>query len=151
MKNVETREYLSVMEELIAQNETVTIPVSGFSMNPFLADKRDAVMVKKPERDLKKGDIVLYKRRNGQYILHRIWKVKPEGYYIVGDAQTEIEGPIHREQILGRVEKIRRKGQWIDEKDLRWKLFEKVWIRILPLRPAIRKGYAVLKRARNKN
>ena len=49
MKNVDTREYLSVMEELIGQNETVTIPISGFSMNPFLADKRDSVMIKKPE------------------------------------------------------------------------------------------------------
>ena len=151
MKNVETREYLSVMEELIHQNEMVTIPVSGFSMNPFLADKRDAVMVKKPDRDLRRGDIVLYKRRNGQYILHRIWKVKRDGYYIAGDDQTMIEGPVLRDQIIGRVEKIRRKGRWIDEKDLLWKFFETVWIRILPLRPVIRKVYSVLAKAWAKN
>ena len=144
MKSVDTREYLSAMEDLIGQGETVSIPVSGFSMNPFLADKRDAVLVKRPERDLKRGDIVLYKRRNGQYILHRIWRVNREGYYMAGDAQTEIEGPIKQDQIIGLAGKIRRKGKWIDETDFLWKLFEKVWIRILPLRPALRKGYSVL-------
>lgn len=151
MKSVDTREFLSAMEKLIGQGETVSIPVSGFSMNPFLADKRDAVLVKRPDQDLKRGDIVLYKRRNGQYILHRIWKVKREGYYMVGDAQTEIEGPILREQIIGRVEKIRRKGTWIDEMDLLWKFFEKVWIRILPLRPALRRGYSMLVKIRTKH
>lgn len=151
MKSVDTREYLSAMEDLIGQGETVSIPVSGFSMNPFLADKRDAVLVKRPERDLKRGDIVLYKRRNGQYILHRIWKVNREGYYMVGDAQTEIEGPIKQDQIIGLVEKIRRKGKWIDETDFLWKLFDKVWIRILPLRPVLCKGYSVLSTVRRKD
>ena len=151
MKKVETREYLSVMEELIQQNDVVTIPISGFSMNPFLADKRDAVLVKRPKRDLKRGDIVLYKRRNGQYILHRIWRVKREGYFIVGDAQTGIEGPIKPDQIIGLVEKIRRKGKWIDETDFLWQFFEKIWIRILPLRPVIRKVYSVLAKAWAKN
>ncbi len=138
------------MEDLIGQGETVSIPVSGFSMNPFLADKRDAVLVERPDRDLKRGDIVLYKRRNGQYILHRIWKVKREGYYIVGDAQTEIEGPVLRDQIIGRVERIRRKGQWIDDGDLLWKFFEILWIRIVPARPFLRKGYSLIVRMRSK-
>ena len=151
MKSVDTREYLSAMEDLIGQGETVSIPVSGFSMNPFLADKRDAVLAKRPERDLKRGDIVLYKRRNGQYILHRIWRVNREGYYMVGDAQTEIEGPIKQDQIIGLVEKIRRKGKWIDETDFLWKLFEKIWIRILPLRPVLCKGYSVLSTVRRKD
>ena len=106
MKSVDTREYLSAMETLIYQGEDVSIPVSGFSMNPFLADKRDAVLVKRPDRDLQRGDIVLYKRRNGQYILHRIWKVKREGYYLVGDAHTEIEGPVSQDQIIGREYKL---------------------------------------------
>lgn len=150
MKSVDTREYLSAMEDLIGQGETVSIPVSGFSMNPFLADKRDAVLVERPDRDLKRGDIVLYKRRNGQYILHRIWKVKREGYYIVGDAQTEIEGPVLRDQIIGRVERIRRKGQWIDDGDLLWKFFEILWIRIVPARPFLRKGYSLIVRMRSK-
>lgn len=149
MKNVDTKEYLSVIEELIGQNETVTIPVSGFSMNPFLADKRDSVMIKKPDRDLKRGDIALYKRQNGQYILHRVWKVKKEGCYFVGDAQTAIEGPIQRGQIIGRVVRIRLKGKWIDESNMLWRFFEKVWIRILPVRPVISKGYSLIVRLRS--
>lgn len=146
MKNVDTIEYLSVMEELIDCNEAVPIPVSGFSMNPFLAHQRDMVMVRKPGRDLKRGDIVLFKRPNGHYVLHRIWKRTKEGYYIVGDAQTEIEGPVQREQIIGRVDKIRRKGRWIDERDPLWIFFEKAWIRIVPARPFLRKGYSLISR-----
>lgn len=146
MKTVDTREYLSALEEMIRNGEAVSIPISGYSMNPFLADKRDHVLVKRPDRPLKRGDIVLYRRRNGQYILHRIWKIRSDGYYIVGDGQTKIEGPIKPQQIIGRVEKIRRKGQWIDETDPLWRFFERVWIRIVPVRPVLRRGYSVIAR-----
>ena len=150
MKSVDTREYLSVLEKMIRNGETVGIPVSGFSMNPFLADKRDQVIVKRPDSSLKRGDIVLYKRKNGQYILHRIWKDRADGYYMVGDGQTRIEGPVSGSQIIGRVIRIKRKGKWIDEQDRVWRFFETVWIRIVPCRPVLRKAYSWVVRMRAK-
>ena len=66
--------------------------------------------------------------------MHRICRVRPEGFYLVGDAQTEIEGPIRREQIFGRVVSVRRKGRRIGPGNFWWEFFEHVWIRVIPLR-----------------
>ena len=66
--------------------------------------------------------------------MHRICKVKKEGYYLVGDAQQEIEGPIERECIFAVVLRVRRKGKWIGAEDFWWKFFAVVWIRVIPFR-----------------
>ena len=94
MKIVDTREYVSILRELTEQGKEAGMVVAGNSMSPFLVDKRDFIFFVKADRKLKKGDIVFFQRKSGQYVMHRICKVRPEGYYIVGDAQQEIGGPI---------------------------------------------------------
>lgn len=75
------------------------------------------IYFKKPDRELQKGDIVFFRRKSGQFVMHRIWKIRPEGYYIVGDAQTQIEGPVKREQIFALITKVRRKEKWLEPGD----------------------------------
>ena len=108
-------------------------------MLPFLCHNRDYIYFTKPDRELRVGDMVFYQRRNGQYVMHRIYKVKAEGYYIVGDAQTEIEGPVARDQIFAFITKVKRKDRILQPGDFWWEFFEHVWIRMIPLRrPAVR-------------
>ena len=64
----------------------------------------------------KRKDIVLYKRDNGQYVLHRIIKEKDNLYTIVGDNQHVKEYPIRLDQILGVVSEITRKDKVINLK-----------------------------------
>jgi hypothetical protein len=78
---------------------------------------------------------------NGQFVLHRICKCAPEGFYIVGDAQTVVEGPVGREQIFAVVTKAKRKGKWIQKGDFWWEFFEHVWINMIPLRRVVRSLY----------
>ena len=137
---------MKILEELTSDDKTVGVPVSGNSMAPFLISQRDYVIFQKPDRPLKKGDIVFFRRDSGEYILHRISRIRESGYFILGDAQTKLEGPVREEQIFGLVTKIRRKGTWIDSGDYWWRFFEKVWIRIIPLRPVIRAAYGVIKK-----
>ena len=73
--------------------------------------------------------------------MHRICKVKEEGYFIVGDAQQVIEGPVQESQIFGLVTKVKRKGKWIGPKDFWWEFFEHVWIRLIPLRHILMRVY----------
>lgn len=146
MKRVDTREYLSVLKELVQSGKEVSLLISGSSMSPFLIHERDYVYFKAPERELRKGDIVFYQRKSGQYVMHRIWKVKAEGYYIVGDAQTEIEGPVLREQIFAIVTKVQRKGKWIKPGDFWWEFFAHVWLHMIPMRRGIMKIYARIRR-----
>ena len=78
--------------------------------------------------------------------MHRIWKVKPEGLYIVGDAQTVIEGPVAEEQVFAIVTRVQRKGKWIMPGDFWWEFFEHVWIHIIPFRHVMMRLYAGIRR-----
>ena len=130
MKVVDTREYVGMLKELTEEGKEVSMLVFGSSMAPFLIHARDMIYFKKPDRELQKGDIVFFRRKSGQFVMHRIWKIRPEGYYIVGDAQTQIEGPVKREQIFALITKVRRKEKWLEPGDFWWEFFEHVWIRI---------------------
>lgn len=150
MKYVDTREYVSVLRELVEQGREVSLIISGSSMSPFLIHERDVICFKKPDRELRRGDMVFYQRDSEQFVMHRILKVKPEGFYIIGDAQTEIEGPVRREQIFALITKVKRKDKWIEPGDFWWEFFAKVWLRIIPVRRVAMSLYGILYKVRRK-
>lgn len=150
MKVVNTREYVSVLRELTEEGQVVSMQIAGSSMSPFLIHNRDIICFRKPEPDrrLQKGDMVFYQRISGQYVMHRICRVRPEGYYMIGDAQWEMEGPISEEQIFARIIRVKRKGKWIEPGDFWWEFFEHVWIRLIPFRRMIVRIYGKIRRTR---
>ena len=129
MKVFETETYIDSLMEIVNAGHEVPLVVVGHSMEPFLIHERDSVLLAPICDSLKKGDIALFKRQDGQYILHRIYKINQDGYYFVGDNQNicDIEGPIRREQICAVVYKARRHGIEIQEKDFIWRLFSREW------------------------
>lgn len=141
MKTVDTKEYISMLRTLIEEGKQVSMIISGSSMAPFLIHARDHIYLKSPSGELRKGDMVFYQRSNGEYVMHRIYNVKNEEYYLIGDAQTVIEGPIQREQIFAIIIKVKRKGKWIVPEDFQWKFFAHIWPNIIPLRRTIIKTY----------
>ena len=148
MKKVDTFEYVSVLKELVEEGREVSMLISGSSMSPFLCHGRDQVYFKAPDRPLRVGDMVFFQRRSGQYVLHRICKVKDGSYYIVGDAQTAIEGPVSREQIFALVTRVQRKGRILAPGDFWWEFFARVWVRLIPLRPLLVRDYGLFRRKR---
>lgn len=140
---VDTNEYVTVLRELAGEGRVVSMLVVGSSMSPFLCHKRDYIYFTKPDRELRRGDMVFYQRDTGQYVMHRIYKRKKDGYYMVGDAQTQIEGPLRGDQIFARIIKVKRKGRIIEPGNFWWEFFEHVWIRIIPLRKVIEKLYSL--------
>lgn len=62
-KVVDTREYVSVLKDLVDEGRTVSLLIAGNSMSPFLVHERDYIFLKKPEKPLKKGDMVFFQRR----------------------------------------------------------------------------------------
>lgn len=131
-----------MLRELTEEGREVSVPVAGNSMSPFLIHERDVLCFRKPERALKKGDMVFYQRTSGQYIMHRIIRVRPEGYYIAGDAQDQIEGPVAGEQIFAVITKVRRKDRWTGPGDFWWEFFEHIWIHVVPFRRGIMYVYS---------
>lgn len=140
---VDTNEYVSVLRELAEEGRVVSMLIAGSSMSPFLCHNRDYIYFTKPDRELRRGDMVFYQRDTGQYVMHRIYKRKKDDYYMVGDAQTQIEGPLRGDQIFARIIKVKRKGRIIEPGNFWWEFFEHVWIRIIPLRKVIEKLYSL--------
>lgn len=129
---------------LLEQTDSVPLTISGNSMTPFLAHGRDTVFLSKVTRPLKKGDMIFYRRQNGQYVLHRICRVHPDSFDLVGDAQTYIETGIRPEQVLAIVNTVRRKGRLLEKGHFWWDFFEMFWLRIIPLRPLVCRIYGRL-------
>lgn len=136
-----------LMEQLLGvldSTEYVPLNISGSSMTPFLVHSRDTVYLSKVTRPLKKGDMILYRRDKGAYILHRIYRVTPDGYWLVGDAQILIEKGVRPDQVLALVTAVRRREKLLQPGSFWWDFFEKVWIRMIPLRPGIVAAYSAL-------
>ena len=144
MREVDTQEYVSMLKDLVEEGNQVSLLISGSSMAPFLIHHRDTAYFKKPDRALKEGDIVFYRRANGRYVMHRIRWIRKEGYYMIGDGQTQTEGPLKREQIFGLITAVKRKDKLMRPGDFWWEFFARVWLRIIPLRGLIRRLYTVL-------
>lgn len=131
---------------LLEETDAVPLVISGGSMTPFLVPKRDSVYLSKADRKLKRGDMVLYQRDNGHYVLHRVFRAEKGLYTMVGDAQTVLEPGIRPDQILAVVTAVRRKEKLLQKNSFWWLFFEKIWIRMVPLRPVIMKTYQLMKR-----
>ena len=137
-----------VMEPLLALlEETAAVPlvISGGSMTPFLVHGRDTVFLSKVVDNPKRGDMLLYRRRDGSYVLHRVYRTEGECCTMLGDAQTMPEPGICRDQILAKVTAVRRKGKLTRNNSLLWQFFEKIWIRVVPLRPTLTRVYMRMK------
>lgn len=134
-KIVDIHEYMPVLKDILSQGRSVHFIVTGSSMSPFLSHERDSVIISPPGKTLKTGDIVFYQRDSGQYVMHRICKIKKDGLYLIGDGQTENEGPIRRDQVFGQIRTVFRNGKKITEGDLVWNFFSRIWIHIIPCRP----------------
>lgn len=135
-RTVDTREYLDMVCGLLEAGKCgVPVPAAGSSMVPFFCHG-DTVYLDRAPQTLRRGDVVLYRRPGGRYVLHRIVGMPRDGSLIMlGDAQVDRER-IERGAVCARAVRVLHKGKLMDEKCLRWRFFATVWRWIVPLRPA---------------
>lgn len=122
--HVSLQQLSPVVTECLAQGQEVVLLVTGNSMRPFLRHERDRVVLVKAAdpANLQPGQVPLYRRANGWFVLHRIierddgerrWLLGEKEplpsahvgggvqYTMLGDAQTDKEPGIRPEQIVG--------------------------------------------------
>lgn len=144
LNEIDTREYVSVLRQLTEEGHQVGMTIVGTSMEPFLKDKRDEIFFQKPNRELILGDMVFYQRLDGQYVMHRICQKSKNGYFMAGDHQTILEGPIQEQQIFALITEAKRKGKLITEKHFIWKYYALVWRHLFPVRGVFFKSGSAL-------
>lgn len=117
----------STFEEQLAQHGAFVYTNVGVSMLPLLRQGRDLMVItQKPTERCRKLDAVLFKRRNGQYILHRILEVREKDYYIVGDNCISGEY-VQEDQILGVLTEVIRKGKRFPVTDPSYLRYVHLW------------------------
>ena len=128
------------IEEMIKSGATVPVFISGNSMNPFLVNGRDLVYLNGFfEEELKTGKILLFRRNDGQLVLHRLHRVLPDGkLQVVGDGQTRFE-TTDKTQVVAIVSDIERKGKKCSADSFGWKTVNFFWRLLMPLRPYVMK------------
>lgn len=76
-----------VIEEaikLVREGISVTLPVNGNSMLPFIIGGKESVILQ-PPRSVDVGDVVLAWVENRRYVVHRIIKIDHERVTLMGD------------------------------------------------------------------
>ena len=95
----------------------------------------EAVIEAYPIHLLRRGDIILYRREQGILVLHRICRITSDGFYLVGDNQTEIEGPLRPDQIRGKLTGVVRNGKSFSVSHPVYRILSSLWLFLRPIRP----------------
>ena len=134
----------SLIEVILLQLETAgkaDLTVTGCSMRPMLRQYKDSVQLRPVAGELQPGDIALYRRDDGQYVLHRVIRCTQTGYLFCGDNQVTLE-PVRQDQLIALVEGFTRDGKVCSLESLGYRLYRFVWVQLF----VFRKYYIWLRR-----
>lgn len=120
----------STFEEELKEKGILVYTNVGTSMRPLIRQGKDVIIIKSVDNccKLKKMDVPLYKRENGQYVLHRIIKVTKDGYVIRGDNTYSNEYGVTDSQILGVLSGVIRNGKEISVNSMGYKVYSYFWL-----------------------
>lgn len=122
-----------VVEQLQA-GHTVTLPLRGRSMRPFLEDGRDKALLKAIDHP-QVNDAVLAEITKGHFVLHRIIKIDGQQVTLRGDGNLNVEHCMLddiRAKAIGFYRKGRNK---LDSTESRkWRIYSWWWTRLYPIR-----------------
>lgn len=135
--NVTNAVFLPKVIEYLKEGHTVTLPLNGFSMRPFLENGRDKALLTyaRNRNELKVGDPVLAEISEGFFVLHRIVAIDGDELTLLGDGNLSPEH-CHRDDVKAMVIGFYRKGrQTLDRTDGRkWRWYSWWWMRLRPIR-----------------
>ncbi len=127
------------IEEILAAGGQCRLWVTGTSMVPFLRHGKDAVILTAMVQPPRRGDLLFYRRRGGQVILHRIHRLCPDGTFLLcGDNQVGLE-PVAPGQVIGCVHAIERQGKQLSPRNLLWRSLSHIWMGLYFMRPPLLK------------
>ncbi len=132
---ISTQAFFADLADLLKDGRQAAFTVTGMSMRPVIRHNRDRVVVRAPlPSELKKGDVVLVRASGDRYLLHRITRIRGDFVETTGDGNCFHDGYFPRDSVIAIVTVILRKGQEIDCRSLRWRLFSLLWMGLFPCR-----------------
>lgn len=136
----------SSFEEEIKKSGRIIYTNVGDSMMPYIKQGRDVLVISEVNGRLNKYDVPLYKRNSGQYVLHRILKVRENDYVICGDNRWNKEYGITDRHIIGILTGVIRDGQEIPVTSRKYRIYVHLWCDLFPVRAFILRACQFVKR-----
>ena len=141
----------SSFEEEIQRKGYLLYRVEGDSMMPLIRQDKDLVLISgKPEGRLKKYDVPLYKRDSGQYVLHRVLRVRENDYVLCGDNRWQRETDISDRHIIGVLSAVIRNEKKLPTNARRYRLYSHLWCDLFYLRAFLLRCRDILRGIRGK-
>ena len=129
----------SSFEEILNRDGKLFYTNVWDSMMPLIRQGRDLLVIEKITGKPKKYDIPLYRRDNGQYVLHRILRVRKNDYVICGDNRWFKETGVTDRHIVGILTYLVRDGRKIPLNTWKYRLYAHLWCDFFPIRAFILK------------
>lgn len=136
---------MPLCRERLAAGQKIRFSPRGTSMLPMLRQGIDTVTLAPLPEKLRKYDLPLYQRDNGQYVLHRVVKAG-ETYTCVGDNQFVLEPDLRHDQMIALVVAFTRGDREYSVSNLRYRLYCRLWHHSRPLRHFYRRAKGWLRR-----
>ena len=122
------KELVPLITDLLGDGKDVIITARGNSMRPMVKNFRDAIILTSYSGGADVGDVILYKRESGSFVLHRIVDKGEDGSYVLmGDFQTVREEGIKETQIIASLSGYIRKGKTVSCSSKRYQRYKKRW------------------------
>jgi hypothetical protein len=129
---------------LVGEGVSVSFPVNGCSMLPFIVGGRDSVILEKPE-NLRVGDVVLahaipdnvalLENAEKRYFIHRIVALSDENVVLMGDGNLVQREYCKRSEVYAKVVcVVQPNGKKCPTGAFGGRIAAKVWYILLPVR-----------------
>ena len=129
---------------LVNEGVSVTFPVNGCSMLPFIVGGRDSVILEKPV-DLCVGDVVLaltipdnvlhLENVEKHYVIHRIVALSGEDVVLMGDGNLVQREFCKQSDVYAKVVcVVQPNGKKSLQSSWRFRIASKIWYILLPVR-----------------
>lgn len=126
---------LPEVARLISEGHTVTLIIRGNSMNPFLVDRRDRIVVGPfTETDLQPGAVVLARESLGRIVFHRIIRRNGQELTLLGDGNLRVTEQTNIADVMGIMVAAIRKGKEYPCNGRTWQRYSFWWIKMMPIR-----------------
>ncbi len=143
IKYAQMKSIVPLIQSVISDGREAKIRVTGNSMYPTLIDRRDTVRLCTIDR-IKVGDVILYLRENGDYVLHRVIGKKGDNLAFAGDNELIREYPVSTSQCIAKMTGFIRNGKEYDCKtNIKYRFMVFLWTRLFCMRGILAKVFGV--------
>ncbi len=110
-EKISNNDFLILVQEAFNNGKNLTFTPSGDSMKPMLNGTTDTVLLSKKPDVIKKYDVVFYRRRrDNAIVLHRVVKVKDNGFTMCGDSQYYFDEGITYDDVFAVLTEFTHNG-----------------------------------------